>query len=548
MAGAVAAVGKKYIMKAIKAKLRVVMTPVVTLLVLFTVITLALFGGADQLAQAAQQCNTAVTAGSYAPLADGKGPNQSIIDIVYAVGKQRGVSDKGMLAAFETAIVESPNFTNPASKAVPESESYPHDYVAKGDHDSVGVFQQRVGGSGRDGKPWGTVQQIMDPSWSAGRFFDSLAVMEPKRPGVTAGQLAQAVQVSAFPDRYDQEEAKAKQYLQEAAARAANTAAVPPATGATPGQNSLGIKQIAGAKWVWPAAEDKITSGYGARWGDIHEGLDFGVPIGTPVVAAMSGTVVRSATSKSYGEVIYLDNGGGVQTRYAHGSQRLVQVGATVTAGQTILMSGNTGQSTGPHLHFEVRQGNASSLDNSTKSQDPAPFLKSNGAIIASGDPAAGAAGGTAVCSSVDGALTDPGVGPMNENNYTPRAQNIFDITNTRWGCDTGVSPCVKSIGGFRKGGPNKVSDHHTGNAVDIMVGKPATRAGGADKALGDVIAKFYTENAASLGIQYIIWYGQYWDVDDGNWVKYTGGSDAKNVNDPTIGHYDHVHISVKTS
>jgi len=134
-----------------------------------------------------------------------RGLNLSVAAIIYDVGRYQRengtVSDRAMLAAFEAALAES-ELSNPASWKVPNSTGFAHDWVAAGDHDSVGVFQQRVGGAGRDGKMWGSVEQIMDPVHSTHRFFDSVDEMEWKTPG-TAGQLAQAVQVSAHPRAYD---------------------------------------------------------------------------------------------------------------------------------------------------------------------------------------------------------------------------------------------------------------------------------------------------------------------------------------------------------
>ena len=104
-----------------------------------------------------------------------------------------------------------------------------------------------------------------------------------------------------------------------------------------------------------------ITSGFGGRSspGGIgttyHEGLDFGVPEGTPIRAAKSGTVTIAAYTGGYGNYTCIDHGGGLSTCYGHQSAYAVSVGQSVNQGQIIGYSGNTGNSTGPHLHFEVR-------------------------------------------------------------------------------------------------------------------------------------------------------------------------------------------------
>jgi murein DD-endopeptidase MepM/ murein hydrolase activator NlpD len=89
----------------------------------------------------------------------------------------------------------------------------------------------------------------------------------------------------------------------------------------------------------------------------LHEGVDFVAPVGTPILAAAGGIVVASERHPEYGNMIEIDHGNGLETRYAHAAKRLVNVGDIVLRGQKIATVGNTGRSTGPHLHFEVRNG-----------------------------------------------------------------------------------------------------------------------------------------------------------------------------------------------
>ncbi len=111
-----------------------------------------------------------------------------------------------------------------------------------------------------------------------------------------------------------------------------------------------------GGSMAWPAP-GPVTSPYGMRWGRLHSGIDIGVSVGTPVVAARDGVVVltRTGYGGGYGNYIVVDHGGGISTLYAHNSSLSAGVGARVSRGQVIAISGNTGRSTGPHLHFEVR-------------------------------------------------------------------------------------------------------------------------------------------------------------------------------------------------
>ncbi|MEG0830599.1 MAG: peptidoglycan DD-metalloendopeptidase family protein [Anaerovoracaceae bacterium] len=108
-----------------------------------------------------------------------------------------------------------------------------------------------------------------------------------------------------------------------------------------------------------PVSSIRITSSFGPRWGRIHSGVDLGMPTGTPIHAAKSGTVISAGYSGSYGNLIKIDHGDNMVTYYAHCSKIIAQNGQKVSRGQTIAKVGSTGNSTGPHLHFEVRIGNA---------------------------------------------------------------------------------------------------------------------------------------------------------------------------------------------
>ena len=111
-----------------------------------------------------------------------------------------------------------------------------------------------------------------------------------------------------------------------------------------------------GAGW-----ESRVTSEFGYRRDPFtgetrgHTGMDLAVPTGTPVRAALPGTVVAAQYHSSYGYYVMIDHGNGLSTLYAHNSQLLVRVGQTVETGDIVSLSGSTGRSTGPHLHFEVR-------------------------------------------------------------------------------------------------------------------------------------------------------------------------------------------------
>lgn len=108
-------------------------------------------------------------------------------------------------------------------------------------------------------------------------------------------------------------------------------------------------------EYILPVISYTFTSGFGPRWGTNHNGVDLAVPVGTEVYAAADGVVVQSGWNGGYGICIDIDHGNGVVTRYGHMSQSDVAVGQNIEQGQHIGLSGNTGNSTGPHVHFEIR-------------------------------------------------------------------------------------------------------------------------------------------------------------------------------------------------
>jgi murein DD-endopeptidase MepM/ murein hydrolase activator NlpD len=108
------------------------------------------------------------------------------------------------------------------------------------------------------------------------------------------------------------------------------------------------------AGFIWPAS-GTLTSGFGWRWGRMHEGIDIAAPTGTPISAAASGTVIYAGWMGGYGNLVVIDHGNGLATAYGHQSSIAVGSGTYVSQGQTIGYVGSTGHSTGPHVHFEVR-------------------------------------------------------------------------------------------------------------------------------------------------------------------------------------------------
>ncbi|GGJ89966.1 hypothetical protein GCM10010123_19720 [Pilimelia anulata] len=250
---------------------------------------------------------------------------------IVAVGARLKVPPRGWVVAVATAMQESGLRNLPG-----------------GDRDSVGLFQQRPS------QGWGTIAQLRDPAYATTKFYQRLLTM-PGWEAMPVTVAAQAVQRSAYPDAYAKHEPAAT----------ALVAAVADATAGLPVCPPVGAQG-----WIAPV-KAPIVSGF--RTGDRpnHQGVDLGAPRGTLIRAAAAGRVVQaicnidpashgcdrdgSPTVGGCGWYVDLDHGDGVLTRYCHMAARpLVHIGQQVTAGQPLGHVGSSGNSSGPHLHFEV--------------------------------------------------------------------------------------------------------------------------------------------------------------------------------------------------
>jgi murein DD-endopeptidase MepM/ murein hydrolase activator NlpD len=110
------------------------------------------------------------------------------------------------------------------------------------------------------------------------------------------------------------------------------------------------------AGYIWPLSKVSVSSPFGYRSGRMHSGIDLRAPQGTPIKAAALGKVIFSGRQKGYGKIVIVAHAGGIETTYAHNSRNLVGVGQRVTKGAVIAKVGQTGNSTGNHLHFELRR------------------------------------------------------------------------------------------------------------------------------------------------------------------------------------------------
>jgi|GEM_PF-626286 len=141
----------------------------------------------------------------------------------------------------------------------------------------------------------------------------------------------------------------------------------PQHTTAPPPKRSIHARCPPGSiKFIWPA-KGKLTSGFGIRNGRQHDGIDIANKIGTPINAVADGVVIYAGRLGGYGLIVILKHEGSFKTIYAHNRKNLVKKGDTVRQGQKIAELGNSGNATGPHLHFEVRCGQ--------EATDPIPYL-----------------------------------------------------------------------------------------------------------------------------------------------------------------------------
>ncbi|GHJ46049.1 hypothetical protein Cs7R123_33910 [Catellatospora sp. TT07R-123] len=153
----------------------------------------------------------------------------------------------------------------------------------------------------------------------------------------------------------------------------AKQAAPAKAKQAAPKQAKAAAPKAARPVWSTPMQGAPVSSCFGPRWGTEHKGIDFAMPENTPIRAVGPGTVFAAGWVYSgYGISVVVDHGNGYFTHYAHMNRTVVQEGQQVKAGDILGYEGSTGDSTGPHLHFEVHQGMWNQVN-------PAPWLQERG-------------------------------------------------------------------------------------------------------------------------------------------------------------------------
>lgn len=271
-------------------------------------------------------------------------------------GIAAGVGAQGVVVALATAMQESGNL---------HSLDYGH-------ADSLGLFQQRPAAG------WGTPAQIMDPALSSDAFYG--VAQHTANPGLTdiagwqsmtVAQAAQAVQRSAFPEAYAKWENEART-LASAVLEGVDLTQI----------MCTGAGAVISGDWAHPLAPAAYTntSPFGMRFHPIsgtwklHDGTDLAGPIGTPLRSVCNGTITQAGFRGTGGLTTTIDCGGGIEVLYRHQNKVSITVGQVVKAGAVIGELGNTGGSTGPHLHFVVRVAGTA--------VDPIPFMATHGIRI----------------------------------------------------------------------------------------------------------------------------------------------------------------------
>jgi murein DD-endopeptidase MepM/ murein hydrolase activator NlpD len=292
--------------------------------------------------------------------------------IIIKTGSDMGLPPRAWVIAIATAMQES-RLTNLGNLG------------ARNDHDSLGLFQQRPSAG------WGTPAQVTDPVYASTKFYTKLKSINGWDK-MSLTQAAQRVQVSAYPDAYAKHEGIATQIVNMLAHGAAR------AVGDLTSMVCLStVGQIAASGFTIPVQAAIIGSGFRTPARPNHQGVDLMVGRYTPIHAVASGVVSVVKCDQDHsgrqtcnvdgypgkggcGWMVEIVHANDVMTRYCHMVERpAVQVGQKVVAGQQIGRVGTSGNSSGPHLHFEVHLNNDR---RSVGAINPVPFMQDQGAPL----------------------------------------------------------------------------------------------------------------------------------------------------------------------
>ncbi|MEU8229915.1 M23 family metallopeptidase [Actinoplanes sp. NPDC048967] len=301
--------------------------------------------------------------------------------IIISVGKQLKLPPRAWVIAVATAMQES-NLRNLGHLG------------KRNDHDSLGLFQQRPSSG------WGSPAQVTDPVYAATKFYGKLRKVK-NWDSLALTRAAQKVQISAYPGAYAKHEPVATQIVNMLADGAAN------AVGNSLAMTCPELGEVSASGWTSPLAatgkglkrSQKMVVGSGFRTASRprHQGVDLIIGTGNPVRSVASGVISRIKCDETFsgrkdcdvpgypgkggcGWMLEIRHPGKIMTRYCHLVRRPdVQVGQKVAAGQIVATSGTSGNSSGPHLHFEVHLNNDRS---SASAVDPVQFMAQRGSPL----------------------------------------------------------------------------------------------------------------------------------------------------------------------
>ena len=288
--------------------------------------------------------------------------------IITVGSRVQGTNRDAVVIALMAALTESRLRMLANTTAYPESANYPNDGDGS-DHDSLGLFQMRHSSG------WGSVANLMDPSYQVRAFMGGPTGPNYPSPRglldipdwqtLPKGAVAQAVEVSAYPDRYANWEPVADAILNTLTTSSGGTS--DNRTSATVPETTTVVFPLPAGTWV-------MSSPFGYRINpitgrnELHPGTDYAAPNGTPILAVADGIVTYAGPMSGYGNAILINHtvdGQPVTSLYGHmwDGHFYVKTGDNVVAGQHIADVGSNGNSTGPHLHFEIRPGGGAPID-----------------------------------------------------------------------------------------------------------------------------------------------------------------------------------------
>lgn len=323
--------------------------------------------------------DTLTVTGGAGPVTLGRAQVGNAATIITAGARVPGANRDAIIVALMAALTESGLLNLANTAAYPQTATMPNDGDGA-DHDSVGLFQMRHASG------WGGVADLMDPQFQVRAFMGGPTGPNYPSPrglldipgwqAMDKGQAAQAVENSAYPDRYAA--------WQRAAETILATLTQPASAGTGASDGGLAVAETSRVVFPLPAGTWTQTSPFGWRVHPIagveafHAGTDYAAPNGTPILAVADGTVTYAGPQPGYGNAITIRHTVGGQTftsLYGHmwDGHLYVQAGQTVVAGQHIADVGSNGDSTGPHLHVEVHDPSGAPID-------PAVWLAGHGA------------------------------------------------------------------------------------------------------------------------------------------------------------------------